>query len=304
MLLKPKNYEFDLCARAPTIALCVRGQSTRCVRDDVPPHEGFRFKAVIQQWVTAFSHFRAAVARRIACVDDKRGRQRSGRAVPSPRGRAAPGAGHAARGWLQPRRSRPADRRRREHLDRDRPVQPASAGARGGGEGGIRAAGGTPMEFNTISISDGITMGSPGMRASLVSREVITDSIELVALGNMFDALVVLVGCDKTIPAGGDGTRTSRYPRPDPLRRLNRPRPCRGARRDDPGRVRRRREPRGRAHVGRRNSASSRITPARARGRAAASSPPTRWRPRASFSGSRRWGPAMFPPCTRKGLRR
>src|SRR5688500_17484339 len=66
---------------------------------------------------------------------------------------------------------------------------------------GIRAAGGTPMEFNTVSISDGITMGSTGMRASLVSREVITDSIELVARGNMFDAIVVLVGCDKTIPA-------------------------------------------------------------------------------------------------------
>ncbi len=67
---------------------------------------------------------------------------------------------------------------------------------------GIRAAGGTPMEFNTVSISDGITMGSPGMRASLVSREVITDSIELVARGNLFDAIVILVGCDKTIPAG------------------------------------------------------------------------------------------------------
>src|SRR5712691_11822462 len=67
---------------------------------------------------------------------------------------------------------------------------------------GIRAAGGTPMEFNTVSISDGITMGSSGMRASLVSREVITDSIELVSDGNLFDALVVLVGCDKTIPAG------------------------------------------------------------------------------------------------------
>ena len=66
---------------------------------------------------------------------------------------------------------------------------------------GIRAAGGTPMEFNTVSISDGITMGSAGMRASLVSREVIADSIELVARGNLFDALVVLVGCDKTIPA-------------------------------------------------------------------------------------------------------
>jgi len=67
---------------------------------------------------------------------------------------------------------------------------------------GIREAGGTPMEFNTVSISDGITMGSPGMRASLVSREVIADSIELVARGNLFDAIVVLVGCDKTIPGG------------------------------------------------------------------------------------------------------
>ncbi len=67
---------------------------------------------------------------------------------------------------------------------------------------GIRAAGGTPLEFNTISISDGITMGTDGMRASLISREVITDSIELVTRGNLFDALVVLVGCDKTIPAG------------------------------------------------------------------------------------------------------
>lgn len=67
---------------------------------------------------------------------------------------------------------------------------------------GIRAAGGTPMEVNTIAISDGVTMGTEGMKASLVSREVIADSIELVARGHMFDALVVLVGCDKTIPAG------------------------------------------------------------------------------------------------------
>jgi dihydroxy-acid dehydratase len=67
---------------------------------------------------------------------------------------------------------------------------------------GIRAAGGTPLEFNTISISDGITMGTEGMRASLISREVIADSIELVTRGNMFDAIIVLVGCDKTIPAG------------------------------------------------------------------------------------------------------
>jgi dihydroxy-acid dehydratase len=67
---------------------------------------------------------------------------------------------------------------------------------------GIRAAGGVPLEFNTVSISDGITMGTEGMRASLISREVIADSIELVTRGNMFDAIVVLVGCDKTIPGG------------------------------------------------------------------------------------------------------
>ncbi|MCP9484495.1 MAG: dihydroxy-acid dehydratase [Gaiellaceae bacterium MAG52_C11] len=66
---------------------------------------------------------------------------------------------------------------------------------------GIRAAGGTPMEFNTIAISDGVSMGAEGMRASLVSREVIADSIELVARGHHFDGLVCLVGCDKTIPA-------------------------------------------------------------------------------------------------------
>ena len=65
---------------------------------------------------------------------------------------------------------------------------------------GIRAAGGTPMEFNTIAISDGVTMGTEGMKASLVSREVIADSIELVARGHMFDGIVALVACDKTIP--------------------------------------------------------------------------------------------------------
>ena len=66
---------------------------------------------------------------------------------------------------------------------------------------GIRAAGGTPMEFNTIAISDGETMGTEGMKASLVSREVIADSIELVCRGQLFDAVVCVVGCDKTIPA-------------------------------------------------------------------------------------------------------
>src|ERR671914_1828592 len=65
---------------------------------------------------------------------------------------------------------------------------------------GIRAAGGTPMEFNTIAISDGITMGTAGMRTSLVSREVVADSIELVGTGHLFDAVVAISGCDKTIP--------------------------------------------------------------------------------------------------------
>jgi dihydroxy-acid dehydratase len=65
---------------------------------------------------------------------------------------------------------------------------------------GVRAAGGTPMEFNTVAVSDGITMGTKGMKASLVSREVIADSIELMALGYQFDALVALAGCDKTLP--------------------------------------------------------------------------------------------------------
>jgi dihydroxy-acid dehydratase len=65
---------------------------------------------------------------------------------------------------------------------------------------GVRAAGATPMEFNTVAISDGITMGTHGMRTSLISREVIADSIELVARGHMFDAVIALCACDKTIP--------------------------------------------------------------------------------------------------------
>src|SRR5215467_12699034 len=65
---------------------------------------------------------------------------------------------------------------------------------------GVRAAVGTPMEFNTAAISDGVTMGTEGMKASLVSRDLIADSIELVARGHMFDGIVALVACDKTIP--------------------------------------------------------------------------------------------------------
>src|SRR3989475_10833589 len=65
---------------------------------------------------------------------------------------------------------------------------------------GIREAGGTPIEFNAISVSDGVSMGTTGMRASLISRDVIADSIELVVEGHLLDGLVCLVGCDKTIP--------------------------------------------------------------------------------------------------------
>src|SRR5437879_4429934 len=67
---------------------------------------------------------------------------------------------------------------------------------------GVRASGGTPMEFNTVAISDGITMGTEGMKASLVSRELIADSMELMARGYFFDAMITVVACDKTIPAG------------------------------------------------------------------------------------------------------
>ena len=67
---------------------------------------------------------------------------------------------------------------------------------------GVRAAGGTPMEFNTVSVSDGVSMGTEGMKASLISRELIADSIELVMRGHLMDGLVCIVGCDKTIPAG------------------------------------------------------------------------------------------------------
>jgi dihydroxy-acid dehydratase len=83
-------------------------------------------------------------------------------------------------------------------------VSPCNLGLRelaGHAAAGIRAAGGTPVEFNTVSVTDGMAMGTPGMRSSLVSREVITDSIELAVEGHCLDAMVVLCGCDKTIPA-------------------------------------------------------------------------------------------------------
>ena len=101
---------------------------------------------------------------------------------------------------LRRRGAAQADRRRGQHVDRDRPCNYHLRTLAEHVKEGIREAGGTPMEFNTVSISDGITMGSIGMRTSLISREVIADSIELVGRGNCFDAVVALCGCDKTIP--------------------------------------------------------------------------------------------------------
>ena len=86
---------------------------------------------------------------------------------------------------------------------------------------GVRAAGGTPMEFNTIAISDGITMGTEGMKTSLVSREVIADSIELTARGYQFDAVIALSGCDKTIPGCVMALARLDVPVADALRRLD-----------------------------------------------------------------------------------
>ncbi len=84
---------------------------------------------------------------------------------------------------------------------------------------GIRAAGGTPMEFNTIAISDGVTMGTEGMKTSLVSREVVADSIELVVRGHLLDGVVCVVGCDKTIPAAAMALAPARRPGAGPLQR-------------------------------------------------------------------------------------
>ncbi len=164
---------------------------------------------------------------------------------------------------------------------------------------GIRAAGGTPMEFNTVSISDGITMGTEGMRASLVSREVIADSIELVARGNGFDGLVVLVGCDKTIPGGvmalarlnipglilyGGSIAAGQFQgRRSPSRTCSRPwalMPPAGCPTAISPRSRTRRVP--------------------APARAAASSPRTRWRLSASVSASRRSAAAACRRPTRR----
>ena len=111
---------------------------------------------------------------------------------------------------------------------------------------GVRAAGGTPMEFNTIAISDGVTMGTEGMKASLVSRDLIADSIELVARGHMFDGIVALVACDKTIPGAAMALLRLECAGRGAVRRLHHAGRAQWPRPHHPGRVRSRRRERGR----------------------------------------------------------
>ena len=103
---------------------------------------------------------------------------------------------------------------------------------------GVRKAGGTPMEFNTVAISDGVTMGTQGMKASLVSREVIADSIELTVRGYQFDALGRHLRLRQDDPRQRHGARPPGHPLGAALRRLDPSRPLPGQGRDDPGRVR------------------------------------------------------------------
>ena len=112
----------------------------------------------------------------------------------------------------------------------------------------VTAAGGVPLEFNTIAVSDNQSQGTPGMRASLVSREVIADSIELMVHAHDFDAVVCLVGCDKTTPGGADGARAPRQAGGRPLQRADARRAGGRPRRHDPGRLGGRRGVRARAH--------------------------------------------------------
>ena len=103
---------------------------------------------------------------------------------------------------------------------------------------GVKAAGGIPMEMNTVAISDGITMGTEGMKTSLISREMIADSVELVGRGHMFDAIIGLGACDKTLPGLSLAPRPPQHPRLPDLRRHDPARRGRGQRRDEEATVR------------------------------------------------------------------
>ncbi len=168
---------------------------------------------------------------------------------------------------------------------------------------GIRDAGGTPMEFNTVTISDGITMGTEGMKASLISREVIADSIELVARGNLFDGIVCIAGCDKNMP--GTIMAMARLDIPGIMLyggsiapgHLAQPDGTGGTKfgHHHPQRLRRHGLARRRQDQATSNSRTSKPLPAPAPAPAEASSPPTPWPWPASSSASRPCISPAFP---------
>ena len=164
---------------------------------------------------------------------------------------------------------------------------------------GVRAAGGTPIEFDTIAVSDGITMGTEGMKASLISREVIADSIELFVRAHAFDAVVAICGCDKTIP----GTVMA-------LARLNLPSLSLYGGSIMPGHFHGHEvtiqdvfEAVGACAAGKmtrsRSDRARRQSVSRRRARAAANTPPTPCPPRSHFWEFRRWAQTKFPPSIR-----
>ena len=142
---------------------------------------------------------------------------------------------------------------------------------------GVDEAGGTPREFCTITVTDGIAMGHQGMKSSLVSREVIADSVELTMRGHCYDALVGIAGCDKSLPGMMMAMLRLNVPSRLHVWRLDPARPVPGHGRHRRRRVRRRRHALRRQDVGARICTISNASPARARARAAASSPPTPW---------------------------
>ena len=160
---------------------------------------------------------------------------------------------------------------------------------------GVRDAGGTPMEFNTIAISDGITMGTEGMKTSLVSREVIADSIELVGARLPVRRPGRALGLRQDDSRRGDGAGAARHPGGDALRRLDRARAAGTARTSPSSTCSRRSARTPRARCPTRSCARSRTSPAPAPAPAAASSPPTRWPAPSRRSGSRPAGSAMVP---------
>ena len=170
---------------------------------------------------------------------------------------------------------------------------------------GVHAAGGYPLEFGTISVSDGISMGHEGMHFSLVSREVIADSVETVMMAERLDGSVLLAGCDKSLARHADGRRAARPRGGLPLRRLDHARARHAHRRHEPRghdhrrlRGRRRLRPRADQPRGRRPASSARS--ARARAPAAACTPPTRWPPPPRRSACRCPGSAAPPAVDRR----